>query len=136
MPFPTGVPESQPRDTERRAVLVVENDTVVRRLITKTLRGMGLVALEAGSAVEGLAVFRRHAADIDLAIITVILPVISGLDLAAELDRRRPGFKILYSSDRLDSVAMECIAQQRPECVLPKPFTQPTLVAKVRRLVF
>jgi DNA-binding response OmpR family regulator len=123
-------------DREPRTVLVVESNTAVRRFMGQTLRKIGFGALEAVSARDGLSVFLGHSDTIDLAIIDIMLPGISGLDLAAELERQQHGFKILYSSDRVDSLAMVCIAQERPDCVLPIPFTQSALVAKVHHLLW
>lgn len=122
---------------ERRiAVLVVDHNAPVRRLIAKTLRGMRWAVLEAANATEGITAFRIHSGDIDLAIIDLTMPGGSGVDLAAELDRQQPGLKILYTSASIDSVAMKSIAQHHPEAILPKPFTPSGLVAKVRDLIY
>ena len=113
-------------------VLVVDDETAVRQFMTHILRRIGCTVLEAANAADGLALFRSHS--IHLAIIDFILPSVSGLDLAAELDRQRPGTKILYTSGCIDSVAMDCIARQRPDLLLAKPFTPAMLVRRVHAL--
>ncbi len=91
--------------------------------------------LEAANAMEALEVFRIHSHQINLAIIDFVMPSTSGLDLAAELGRQRPGLKILYTSGYIDTVAMKCIAHQQPELVLSKPFSQSQLIARVENLM-
>ena len=53
--------------------------------------------------MEALEVFRIHSHQINLAIIDFVMPSTSGLDLAAELGRQRPGLKILYTSGYIDT---------------------------------
>jgi FixJ family two-component response regulator len=65
----------------------------------------------------------------------MVMPGMSGLDLAAELERLRPGVKILYTSGYGSSVAMESISHRSPDRVLLKPFDAAELVERVSRLV-
>ncbi len=101
----------------------------------RMLAGHGLRVLQASTAVEGLAIFRAHRASISLAIIDMILPGMSGLDLAAELERLRPGMKILYTSGYGSSVAMESIGRRSPDHVLLKPFTGRLLIDRIAHLL-
>ena len=65
----------------------------------------------------------------------MVIPGISGLDLAAELDRLEPGMRILYMSALHESIAMESIARKSPQRVLLKPFTPDELRQKVGALL-
>ncbi|SRR6266496_11081 len=103
--------------------------------MVSTLRGMGLSTLEAGSGAEGLAKFHAHQPDIDLAIIELQLPAMSGLDLASELERQQPGINILYMSALHESIAMESIAGLSPERALLKPFNAEDLSRRARHLL-
>jgi len=127
--------DSAQPDRHRPIVLVVDDDAIVRRFVGRTLRRAGCAVLEAADAIDGLGIFRAHAPNLDLAIVDFMMPHISGLDLAAEIDRHHPGFRILYTSGSMNCVAMKCIAHEKPEAVLPKPFTQSTLMARVKGLV-
>jgi CheY-like chemotaxis protein len=118
-------------DDAQRAILVVEDHESLRSLLGMTLRHHGLATLEAGSAAEALRLFHAHRSVIDLAIIDMVLPGMSGLDLAVELERERPDLKILYTSGYVNSIAMEVIARDSPELVLLKPFTQLRLIERV-----
>jgi len=116
-------------------ILVVEDNGALRRLIARVLSESGFTILEASSAPEGLNTFRAQPQSIDLAIIDMVMPGMSGLDLAAELDRQRPGMKILYTSGHVSSVAMESISQRSPAHVLLKPFDPGDLIDRVVHLL-
>ena len=116
-------------------ILVVEDNGALRRLMLRILSVSGFAVLDAASASQGLDVFRLNTASIDLAIVDMIMPGMSGLDLAAEIERQRPGMKILYISGYASSVAIESISRRSPERVLLKPFDARQLIASVRTLL-
>lgn len=115
-------------------VLVVEDNELLRDLIQSMLSGHGFTTVTAETAEQGLAVFETNP-DVCLAILDMVLPGQSGLDLAAELERRRPGFRILYISGFSDSIAMESIARRDPRVVLIKPFGEDELIQRVSSLL-
>ena len=122
-------------DTTSKLILVVEDEPSVRRLIIQTLAHSGYRTLEAGSAMDGLAVFQGNQQEVCLAIVDMVMPAMSGLDLAAELERLRPDLKILYISGYGHSVAMLSIQRQKPDFVLIKPFSVDALVERVQKLL-
>lgn len=115
-------------------VLLVEDNELVRDTLKSMLASHGFAIVDVGTAEQGLAEFEADPT-ISLAILDMILPGESGLDLAAELERRRPGFRILYISGFCDSIAMESIARLAPELVLFKPFGEETLIQRVAALL-
>jgi CheY-like chemotaxis protein len=121
-------------DEAQSTVLVVEDNELLRYTLKQMLHRHGLAVLEAGTAEAGLAVFEANPA-ISIALVDMVLPGRSGLDLAAEIERRRPGFRILYMSGFADSIAMESIARRAPDRVLLKPFAEKLLIDRVRALL-
>jgi CheY-like chemotaxis protein len=115
-------------------VLLVEDNELVRDMIMHMLAGNGFQAVAAETAEQGLVEFESHPT-VSMAILDMVLPGKSGLDLAAELERRRPGFRILYISGLADSIAMESIARRAPELVLLKPFGENALIQRVTALL-
>jgi two-component system response regulator FlrC len=113
----------------------VENDETLRRMMVSTLRGLGFSTLEAENGGEALAKFRAHELGIDLAIIEFQIPAMSGLDVAAELERLQPGINILYMSALHDSIAMESIGSGSPDRVLLKPFDSEALGKRAKYLL-
>ena len=94
----------------------------------------GLKVLDAGDAKQGLALLTQHD-EIRAAIIDMVLPGMSGLDLAAEMGRCHPGIDILYISGYVGSIAIQAIADRNRDAVLLKPFTEQRLVARVRSML-
>jgi DNA-binding response OmpR family regulator len=119
----------------RPFILVVEDQASLRRLIVRMLRNGGCDTVDAGSAADGLLLVRQRQGVIDLAILDIVMPGTSGLDLATDLDREYPDLKILYISGYIHSVAAVVLSRQSPDRVLLKPFTEQTLLERVRDLL-
>jgi hypothetical protein len=95
----------------------------------------GFEVLAAGAAADGLSLVRERQGALDLAILDIVMPGMSGLDLASDLDREYPGLKILYISGYVGSLAADALARRTPDRVLLKPFTEAELLERVRRLL-
>src|ERR1051326_1142376 len=93
----------------RFTVLVVDDEVLLRRLIVRELRRKGIHPIEAADGQAGLVAFLANRDKIDLVILDMLMPGMSGLDLAAELGRQDPALKILYISGHGTSIAMESI---------------------------
>jgi two-component system, cell cycle sensor histidine kinase and response regulator CckA len=114
-----------------RTILVVDDHTPVRQLISRMLIRRGFKTIEADNGSEALRLFEGAHEKIDLAIIDMVMPEMSGLDVAAELGRLHPELKILYLSGHDGSIAIDCIRRRSPELLLLKPFTERSLVDRV-----
>jgi two-component system, cell cycle sensor histidine kinase and response regulator CckA len=112
-------------------ILVVEDEPTVRRFMALVLRNDGHEVIEAGTGAACLQLVELRAGAVDLVITDLIMPNMGGLDLAAELDRRYPGLKILYISGYANSIATQGIARKAPELVLLKPFTVDELIDRI-----
>jgi len=117
------------------AVLVVEDDPALLHLIELVLAGGGFDVEPAGNAADGLARVRRRQGGFDLAIVDIVMPRVSGLDLAGDLDREFPNLKILYISGFVGSLAAQALARRSPDRVLLKPFSDQDLLHRVRALI-
>ncbi|HEY1239149.1 MAG TPA: response regulator [Bryobacteraceae bacterium] len=120
-------------DGAQRKILVVEDNGALRRLMLRILEGCGYSVLEAANGPQGLDLFGQGA--VDLAIIDMVMPGMSGLDVAAEIERQQPGTKILYVSGHSSSVAMDSISKRTPDRVLLKPFDAADLIDRVAQLL-
>ena len=116
-------------------ILVVEDDASLRRLVVRMLHRGGFATFAAGKAADGLALVRQRQGAFDLAIIDMVMPGMSGLDLATDLDREYPNLKILYISGYIDSLAADALSRRSPDRVLLKPFTEQALLDRVRLLL-
>ena len=112
----------------RRWILVVDDDDAVRAVIVRLLQRMDHDVLTAASAKDALAVLEYHASQPpDVVITDVLMPEISGRELAELIAVRRPGAKILYVSGyTADSLSRDGLLDaSRP--LLQKPFTSADL---------
>src|SRR5215470_11120554 len=91
-----GVAFASDRGTE--TVLVVEDDQPLRALVAELLKGAGDTVLEAANGKEAIEIAARNSDTIDLVLTDVIMPEMSGGDLATHLRRIRADAAILFMS--------------------------------------
>ncbi len=109
-------------------ILVVEDDAAVRAFTTTVLRDAGHVLLEAADGDEALDVARRHHGPIHLLVTDMVMPGLSGTQLAAELRLVRPDCRILLVSGYWETLLAENAIDESIE-VLQKPFS-PELLSR------
>ena len=127
LPVPSDLPEPRPATGGR--ILLVDDEEMIRLLSRTVLESAGYHVREAGDGVEAVEAFAAHAADIDLVILDLIMPRLSGRDAARRLVALDPSVKILLSSGySTDDVA------DIPEALglLSKPYRPSALLAAVR----
>jgi PAS domain S-box-containing protein len=118
------------RGTE--TVLVVEDQPEVRRLTLAMLESQGYRLLEAANGSEALSLCERHPEPIHLLITDVVMPGMTGKELATRLLALRPSLKTLYTSGYpANAIAHEGVLDPGV-AYLPKPFSRAQLAAKVR----
>ena len=114
-----------------RTILLVEDEPSLRKLTRKTLTDMGYVVLEADNAAHAIEVAHRTESPIDLLLTDVIMPGMSGGDLAKQLSPESPHMRVLFMSGYTDG-AIEVRGSLPPGLVvLRKPFTRDTLLRTV-----
>lgn len=123
---PTSVP--QPLGT----LLVVDDEEDVRRVAVDLLERAGFRALEAANGNEAVAVFRRHAADIALALVDLTMPEGDGVQVAHALGGIRPDVPVVLASGYDKTDALSRVGSARIAGFVHKPFEADELVAVVR----
>jgi signal transduction histidine kinase/CheY-like chemotaxis protein len=113
------------------AVLVVEDEASVLRLVRRVLESEGMVVLSAADAEEALLLTSQHAGAIDLLLTDVVLPGLNGVELAKRVMAERPQVRVLFMSGYADNtvVQRDIIDAGRP--FLQKPFAPDRLLARV-----
>ena len=111
-------------------VLVVDDEPDVRTLVAEILRGAGYLVLVAPDGDAALALLERSPR-IDLLVTDVVMPVMSGTDLAARVEERAPGTPVLFVSGFVPAGA----AALRGAPLLTKPLRRADLLDAVRALV-
>jgi two-component system cell cycle sensor histidine kinase/response regulator CckA len=124
------VPDEPPYGEE--SVLVVEDQPEVRRLVAEMLSHAGYTVLEASDGVEALAVLDADGAEVALVVTDVVMPRMSGRQLAERLAEARPDVRVLFMSGHDDR---ETAADGDRAAFLPKPFSPDSLARKVREVL-
>ncbi|HEY2517855.1 MAG TPA: ATP-binding protein, partial [Polyangiaceae bacterium] len=121
------------RGTE--TVLLVEDEEQVRDVARGILRRHGYTVLEARNAGEALLLCERHPEPIHLLLSDVVMPQMSGPDLAQRLVRLRPDMKVLCMSGYTDDAAVRHGVVDANLAYLQKPLTVEMLTRKVREVL-
>jgi signal transduction histidine kinase/CheY-like chemotaxis protein len=129
-----GVASLPPQATPRAVVLLVEDEPIVRMLMTEMLSDHGYTVLEAHSGRSGLSVV-ESGARLDLLITDVGLPGgMDGRQLADAVRQQRPNLKALFVTGYAESAALEISRREQGIEIMIKPFTVDALLAKVQEM--
>src|SRR5205085_12471001 len=116
-------------------ILLVEDEEVVRSLARLVLEMHGYTVLEAGNAGEALLVYNRYPGRIHLMVTDVVMPGLSGRELAERLETLGHGLKVLYMSGYTDDAMVRHGTSDAKIPFLQKPFTPEALARKVREVL-
>lgn len=116
-------------------ILLVEDDRLVRQMVAQSLRAYGYTVLETETGGEALVLAHEHVGEIHLLVTDIVMPHISGRQVAERLRNMRPGIKVLYVSGYSDNSVLRYGASEEGAAFLAKPFSPATLARKVRELL-
>lgn len=125
---------SAPSPAWTRSVLVVDDEEAVRRIAARALRREGYRVSEACDADQALALVSGDPSLADLLVTDVVMPGLSGVELASCIIAARPDVRVLFSSGASSMAAAEAALLPRGAAFLPKPFTPKALGDRVRAL--
>jgi CheY-like chemotaxis protein len=120
---------SRPLDGVR--VLVVEDNAPLLTAIVRFLEGAGSVVLAAGTPSEALEMARADDGHIDVALVDLILPEMSGPEFNDVLSEHRPGLAVVYMSGYAEQVS-EGFPEDDTPVLLAKPFAREELIRTIR----
>ncbi len=113
-------------------ILVVEDEMSVRKLAAEFLGSNGYRVLEAQDGAEALQVCEEHRAPIHLLLTDVVMPGMSGRELAVRLVGARPEMKVIYVSGYTDDAIVQHGVREEGTVFLQKPFSLDALARTVR----
>ncbi|HEX9746995.1 MAG TPA: ATP-binding protein [Methylomirabilota bacterium] len=113
-------------------ILLVEDEEGVRELARDILRASGYTVLEARNGAEALLLCERHQGPLDMLFTDVVMPRMSGRELAERLAPLRPDLSVLYMSGYTDDAVIRHGVLAAGTAFLQKPFTPAGLVLRVR----
>jgi two-component system, cell cycle sensor histidine kinase and response regulator CckA len=122
--------ESLPVGTE--TILLVDDEPMVRDIATQTLEAQGYRVIAASNGAEALHLQSQWEGEIDLLLTDVVMPLMSGKELAQRLTELRPKTRVLYMSGYTQNVVVQEGILKPGVLLLTKPFTSALLCNKVK----
>jgi two-component system, cell cycle sensor histidine kinase and response regulator CckA len=132
---PRPAPELDRPSTGAETVLLVEDEASVRRLSARVLRSRGYTVLEASDGEEAERIAVEHPGPIHVVLTDLVMPRMSGGQLAGVLARIRPRLRILFMSGYTDEALVRQGVDESSVDFLPKPFGPDELARKVREVL-
>jgi len=127
--------EGSPLAVGTETILLAEDEDRVRSLAVAVLTQQGYTVIPACDGEEALAKAKEYDGEIHLLLTDVVMPKMSGKDLADELRRWRSGIRVLLSSGYTGDTVMQQGVLDAATPFLQKPFTIRSLTAKVREVL-
>ena len=132
---PEPVAEAPGMSCGNETILVVEDQREVRTLVCGVLNSCGYAVLEAASPREAILLSEQHREPIALMVTDVVMPGMTGRELADRLAECRPEMKVLYMSGYTDNAIVHQRVLDSGMAYLQKPFTPDALAVKVREIL-
>ena len=131
-PFTEG---ERPVRAGTETILLVEDELGVRQLVREMLQRLGYKIHEASGGADAVKIFAQHQDTIDLLLTDVIMPQMSGRELAERLKALRPSLKVLYISGYTDDMLAHHGVLESNVYLLQKPFAPDELAKKLREML-
>lgn len=122
-------------NARKPTILVVEDDEQVRAFVCTLLLNDGLQVVEAATGLEGLRRAQEYDGSIDLLLCDMLLPELSGYDLAAQVRQQYPELQIILMTGYVEGEIVQRGIEELSATFLDKPFSAATLRAIVRETI-
>lgn len=129
----TPIPSEAPRGSE--TILLTEDERDVREVAREFLESGGYTVIEARDGIEALGLVEKHEGAIDLLITDMVMPRMTGQELAARLKEQRPRLRMLYMSGYSERAAADSLRAEPGVRLLAKPFSRGALLRTVHELL-
>jgi len=129
---PDMAPAAKPAAGGHETILLAEDDPAVRHVISEVLTQQGYRVLSAPDGASALAVARAHPGEIQLLVTDMVMPGMTGRELAETLLAGRPAVRVIYTSGYTDDAVVRHGVLEAGMLYLQKPFTPNALAFKVR----
>ncbi len=113
-------------------ILIVDDNTSICQFIVETLEPLGYHCLQASSGQEALQLHHQYQGTIQLLLTDVVMPVMSGRQLAETIKKERPELKVLFMSGYTESIITHHGVLEEDVNYISKPITPVALTQKIR----
>ncbi|MEQ1353025.1 MAG: PAS domain S-box protein [Candidatus Acidiferrum sp.] len=131
------VPDESSTEAPRGAgtILLAEDELEVREVAREFLESGGYTVLEARDGADALQLSEKHAGTIDLLVTDMVMPGITGQELAARLQAKRQGLQVIFMSGYSEYAAAESVHSDPALRLLSKPFSRALILRAVHDLL-
>jgi len=116
-------------------VMIVEDDEDVKALMVEMLTLKGYTTIDSADPIEAIGLCERHEGAIDLLVTDVVMPKLSGPQLAEQLVAIRPDMRVLFVSGYVENEATRRVVSSGRAAFLAKPFTLEEFMRKIRHVL-
>jgi signal transduction histidine kinase/CheY-like chemotaxis protein len=116
-------------------ILLVEDDPALRKMAAEVLRDTGYKVLTAPSGIDAMQIAAEHSGPLDILLTDVVMPGMTGRELADQIVARYPRTQVLYMSGYTDDAIGHHGLHDQALRLLQKPFTHDALVRRVREAI-
>lgn len=116
-------------------ILVVEDDSAVRKLLCRILQSYGYRIIESTTPTESLQIFDRLHSEVDLVITDVVMPEMNGQQLSERLRAIKPEVHVLFVSGYTDDTVVRHGVFKAEKNFIQKPFKRADLAKKIREIL-
>ena len=139
LPVTTGVGAARghpaPGPQDRETILLAEDDVIVRTIARTILAQLGYRVLDTRDPSDALRLVREHSGPIHLLLTDVVMPQMSGPELARQVSALRPETRVLFMSGHTDDRVLRHGVDVSTAAYIQKPITPERLAAKVRQVL-
>jgi two-component system, cell cycle sensor histidine kinase and response regulator CckA len=130
------VPMVPVQQTARQAaVLVVEDDAALLKVVTLSLKRQGFPIFAAMEGVEAVALFEKHREEIGCVLCDLTMPRLGGWETLNALRRLTPGITVIISRGFNETLAMKGCHSEMPQAYLSKPYEMKSLVTTIKQVM-
>jgi signal transduction histidine kinase/CheY-like chemotaxis protein len=127
-------PTAAPAGSGHECILVVDDEDLVRDVVNSVLVRRGFRVLTAADGEEALAIYRDRAREIDLVLLDMTMPRLSGVQVHHQLQQINPAVRVIFSSGHADVSERDRLAAST-QTFVPKPYKPEELVRKIRQVL-
>jgi DNA-binding NtrC family response regulator len=127
-------PASPGRAGATGTVLVVDDESAVRRFAVRVLQREGYTVMEATDGAEALSLVRAEGASVEVVVSDIVMPRLNGVELMQALSVSHPGLPVILMSGYATAALSE-LGISAPCSILTKPFPADRLLAEVQRCI-
>ena len=131
------VPAVELPATQRGAetVLLVEDESSLRRFVRRAMERAGYTVLEASDGEDAIAVFRKHGHEIRAILTDVVMPRMGGAQLVEEIRKSQPDIGVVFMSGYTDQADKHVLSSDNSSAFIQKPFSIEALTVKLRGVI-